>query len=107
MGRYLTKYIKGFLETINNLNYSVSNAINTMVVYSMQVQKYKKGVGKYIMHNDCHCNWKIQKMRQVIFIWYLSDVDEGGETEFWSNYHIKPETGKLLLFPAHWTFPHA
>jgi hypothetical protein len=33
-------------------------------------------------------------------------VEEGGETEFWGDYKIKPEKGKLLLFPACWTFPH-
>jgi hypothetical protein len=107
LGYQLTKYIKGFSEAINNLNYSLSNTNNTMVVYSMQVQKYNRGVGKYIMHNDYHCNWKIQKMRQITFIWYLNDVVDGGETEFWSNFRIKPEAGKLVLFPAHWTFPHA
>lgn len=33
-------------------------------------------------------------------------MTEGGETEFWSKYRIKPEAGKLVLFPASWAFPH-
>jgi hypothetical protein len=40
-------------------------------------------------------------------MWYLNDVEEGGETEFFGNYKIKPETGKFVLFPATWTYPHA
>jgi hypothetical protein len=33
-------------------------------------------------------------------------VENGGETEIWDDFKIKPETGKLLLFPSSWTFPH-
>ena len=42
----------------------------------------------------------------LTFLFYLNTLEEGGHTEFWGNYKIKPETGKLLLFPASWTFPH-
>jgi hypothetical protein len=34
-------------------------------------------------------------------------VNEGGETEFFNGrIKIKPEKGKLLLFPSTWTFMH-
>ena len=45
-------------------------------------------------------------MRKLTFLWYINDVEEGGETEFFGNHKIKPEAGKLILFPASWTFPH-
>lgn len=47
----------------------------------------------------------------VCFI-YLNDVLEGGETAFQYNrnaemvHEVKPETGKMLLFPPFWTHPH-
>jgi len=46
--------------------------------------------------------------RQLVAIWYLNDVDgPGGETEFLNqNVKIKPETGKLILFPPFWTHEH-
>lgn len=46
--------------------------------------------------------------RQLVAIWYLNDVDgPGGETEFrYQNVRVKPETGKLLLFPPFWTHEH-
>lgn len=46
--------------------------------------------------------------RQLVAIWYLNDVDgPGGETEFlFQNVKIKPEQGKLLLFPPFWTHEH-
>ncbi len=73
---------------------------------TMQLQKYEKNVGKYLYHHDGICNFTERKIRKLTFIWYLNDVEEGGETEFWSKYSIKPEAGKLVLFPADWTFPH-
>ena len=46
--------------------------------------------------------------RQLVAIWYLNDVEgPGGCTEFkHQKVKIKPETGKLLLFPPFWTHEH-
>ncbi len=46
--------------------------------------------------------------RQLVAIWYLNNVDgPGGETEFLNqNVKVKPETGKLILFPPFWTHEH-
>ena len=46
--------------------------------------------------------------RQLVAIWYLNDVNgPGGETEFINqNVKIKPEIGKLILFPPFWTHKH-
>ncbi|MBT3548355.1 MAG: 2OG-Fe(II) oxygenase [Gammaproteobacteria bacterium] len=46
--------------------------------------------------------------RQMVAIWYLNDViGPGGETEFLhQNVKIKPEAGKLILFPPFWTHEH-
>ena len=46
--------------------------------------------------------------RQLVAVWYLNDVDgPGGETEFrHQRIKVKPETGKLLVFPPFWTHEH-
>lgn len=45
--------------------------------------------------------------RQLVFIWYLNDVEEGGETYFpYHDIKIKPERGKLVTFPPFWTHLH-
>jgi len=46
--------------------------------------------------------------RQLVAIWYLNDVPgPGGETEFlFQEVKIKPEKGKLVLFPPFWTHEH-
>ncbi len=46
--------------------------------------------------------------RQLVAIWYLNNVEgPGGETEFLNQeVKIKPEVGKLILFPPFWTHEH-
>ena len=46
--------------------------------------------------------------RQLVAVWYLNDVPgPGGETEFlFQDVKIRPEAGKLLLFPPFWTHEH-
>ncbi len=46
--------------------------------------------------------------RQLVAVWYLNDVEgPGGETEFsCQQVRIRPEAGKLCLFPPFWTHEH-
>jgi hypothetical protein len=66
-----------------------------------QLQWTKPGAIGYVRHIDYIPG------RMLSFIFYLNDVDEG-ETAFpLHGIAIRPETGKLLLFPPYWTHPHA
>ena len=75
-----------------------------------QIQKYIANHGLYNYHHDTYFiknNNSYTQMRILAFIWYLNTVDEGGETEFFNGrLKIKPEKGKLLIFPATWTYLH-
>jgi len=75
-----------------------------LVSNNFMVQRYIKKHGKYIYHHDFHKNK--EGHRVITFLWYLNTIEDGGETEFWGNYKIKPEQGKLLFFPACWSYPH-
>jgi 2OG-Fe(II) oxygenase superfamily len=63
---------------------------------------------------DEHYHWHIDggshefSQRQLVALWYLNDVaGPGGETEFfYQKVKIKPEEGKLILFPPFWTHEH-
>lgn len=46
--------------------------------------------------------------RQLVAIWYLNSVESpGGETEFaLQDVKVRPEEGKLVLFPPFWTHIH-
>jgi len=46
--------------------------------------------------------------RYLVFLWYLNDVDQGGETEFMDlGVSSVPRAGKLLMFPPYWMYRHA
>lgn len=61
-----------------------------------------------------HYHWHIDggshefSQRQLVAIWYLNDVPgPGGETEFlFQDIRIRPQKGKLVLFPPFWTHEH-
>jgi hypothetical protein len=99
-------YVKNIENSFNisqNSDYKIFD-INYFKENTFMIQKYKKQKGKYIYHNDFSIDDK--GYRVITYLWYLNDVEEGGETEFWNDFKIKPEKGKLLLFPAHYAFPH-
>lgn len=46
--------------------------------------------------------------RYLVFLWYLNDVDGGGETSFPDiGVDIAPKEGRLVVFPPYWMFQHA
>ena len=45
-------------------------------------------------------------IRVLTFIWYLNDIKHDGYTEFKNGMKIQPEQGKLLIFPALWSYIH-
>ena len=46
--------------------------------------------------------------RYLVFLWYLNDVAEGGETEFTDlGFKVQARAGRLLVFPPYWMFQHA
>ncbi len=74
-------------------------------VDTFQIQRYEKNVGKFIRHTD-ELNTR-ERSREIVFMWYLNDVDNGGETCFpHHDITINPEAGKLVFFPSTWTYPH-
>ena len=51
---------------------------------------------------DYTCN------RYLVFLWYLNDVEEGGETDFPDlGMRVSAKAGRLLMFPPYWMFQHA
>jgi len=70
------------------------------------------GIQRYLPGEFYH--WHIDggshefSQRQLVALWYLNDVPgPGGETEFlFQDIKVKPETGKLVLFPPFWTHEH-
>ena len=95
----IISYVLGNLELINS-NDNTKNITD----FGYQIQKYEKNKGHY---NSWHSDFSIDshRLRYITFIWYLNDIEEGGKTEFLYG-KIKPTAGKLVLFPATWTYLH-
>jgi len=99
-------YINNNLNNYSHLDIFSSNEPYFFEV--LQYQKYYKNNGIFTYHTDDSSYVNNNKIftRVLTYIFYLNDVEEGGETVVWDFIHIKPEKGRLLLFPACWTFPH-
>lgn len=79
-------------------------------VGDINAQRYDKQSGGYPYwhsevfpqagHNDA-------LHRILLFMFYLNDVDEGGETEFfYQNIKVKPKAGRMVIAPAYFTHTH-
>lgn len=45
--------------------------------------------------------------RYLVFLWYLNDVEHGGETAFVDlDIEVQPRAGRLLMFPPQWMYQH-
>lgn len=106
----IQQYVKNITDNISvqeELSSNKYRVFNDAVTFeTMQMQRYTKSSGKYIFHNDFQAEFEKKQYRIITYLWYINTVDEGGETEIWNNYKVKPEAGKLILFPATWTYPH-
>ena len=69
------------------------------------IRSYEKSDGYFNWHNDFSLD-KQYGLRMLTLIWYLNDVEEGGETEFVDGTLVKPKTGQLLIFPTSWYMAH-
>jgi hypothetical protein len=96
--------VKLYLNSVNKFTTELKQ--DRLFVRQFIIRKYEKNKGKYIYHSDTLHSFTNHSTRVISFIWYLNNVDIGGDTVFFNDYNIKPEKGKLLLFPSTWTFPH-
>jgi|MDTC01.1.fsa_nt_gb hypothetical protein len=108
--KYVEEYLNGYP---NNDIFMHSKIINGKCEYPLlQMQKYDKGSGHY---NTWHCEheYNATALRMFVFILYLNDVADGGETGFLFKeegeedfFKVKPEIGKLIIHPASWPYIH-
>jgi len=76
----------------------------------VNAQKYEKGKGNYgYWHSEIYPqpgpNDALHRM--LLFIFYLNDVEEGGETDFYyQNKSVKPKAGSMVIAPCGFTHTH-
>lgn len=76
----------------------------------INLQRYERGKGNYgYWHSEIFPQTGENKAlhRILLFIIYLNDVEEGGETEFYyQNKAIKPKAGTMIIAPCGFTHTH-
>jgi hypothetical protein len=101
---YLQLSVEKYIE-----KYPYSNKADPWtIVESINVQQYiPPNGGFHGWHSERgSCN-PPSSNRHLVFMTYLNDVNEGGETEFFhQQLKVKPVKGLTLIWPADWTFTH-
>lgn len=90
---------------------NLANLVNYLFrVGDVNAQRYTAERGGYpywhsevypqMQHNDA-------LHRVLLFMYYLNDVDDGGETEFYyQDKAVKPKAGRMVIAPAYFTHTH-
>jgi hypothetical protein len=77
---------------------------------NIQAQKYLVDQGGYpYWHSEVYPQVGHNEAlhRVLLFMFYLNDVEEGGETEFYyQQLKIKPKKGDMVIAPAYFTHTH-
>lgn len=95
----LSKVLKLYLKKYHYANYLDRFGIKERI----NIQKYPLGGGykQYHFEDGGFMN------RCLVFMTYLNDVTDQGETEFfYQELKIKPQKGLTLIWPAYWTHTH-
>lgn len=103
-------YFRGHIdEYLQRYNRDVSLAIPvpaSPLMAELRLKRYLPETGDgFQLHFD---SINAVAQRYLVFLWYLNDVAEGGETEFPDlQVKVRPRAGRLLMFPPYWMFQHA
>jgi prolyl 4-hydroxylase len=74
---------------------------------SMNIQMYEPGYSYSVWHAEMVGPPNFSDKRNLVYMTYLNDINEGGETEFlYQKLKIKPEKGLTLIWPAYWMHTH-
>jgi len=74
----------------------------------LKIKKYEAGQAEphhFPLHVDAFDHKT--SVRMLAFVWYLNDVEEGGETAFpVLGQAIQPRAGRLIMMPPMWMYAH-
>ena len=77
------------------------------IIEKINIQKYEPKQGYFGWHTERARPVAPESSRHMVFMTYLNDVSDGGETEFYhQKIKVKPEKGLTLIWPADWTHTH-
>ena len=85
--------------------YSLENLFQIGIKEPFNIQHYAPNEGFFNWH--CERSYYQSHQRALVFMTYLNDVEDGGETEFYyQQLKIKPVKGKMVIWPPDFTHLH-
>lgn len=103
----LNKSLDRYREYLKD-NLMIDFTADMLIDSGYKIKRYSGNDGDHFNWHQDYCSddsYGPGAARYLSYIWYLNSVD-GGETEFINGFQVKPETGKLLIFPSTWTYIH-
>jgi hypothetical protein len=89
----------------NKYKYCHEQMTKWSITQPWNIQRYKANEGFYEWHAEIVDRY--YSHRHLVFMTYLNNVDNGGETEFYyQKVKIKPEIGLTIMWPPNWSFTH-
>ncbi len=87
--------------------YEKAGHTSPWVIEAANIQKYNPGEAYFSWHTERASGEGNPGRRHLVFMTYLNDVNDEGETEFfYQKIKVKPRKGLTLIWPADWTHTH-
>ena len=94
--------LNGYIE-----KYPRVNSLSRFNLVPFNIQYYNPGEGFLEWHSERTCASEPSSSRVLVWMMYCHTIEEGGGTEFLhQDYTCKSEKGKVVIWPADWTFTH-
>lgn len=104
----IMQQIHGFIKPHFDAYFTKYPVPDNFSIEGLKIQKTNPGEGYHIWHADGGGKPNTMEMqRAATFVYYLNDVEEGGETEFlFLNKRVKPVKNTGVWFPSCFTHTH-
>ena len=77
------------------------------ILEGVNIQHYGLGGGFFAAHSERNGGVFPMSKRFLVFMTYLNDVTDGGQTEFYyQDLAIQPKKGLTVIWPTDWTHTH-
>ncbi len=109
-GDHANKYFSNLQKCVESYiaKYNFCNAQEAWTVHEdVNIQKYLPNGAYHAWHCERDGCTPIINSRHLVFMTYLNDVTDSGETEFfYQGLKLKPKKGDTVIWPSDWTFTH-
>lgn len=105
--RYVCDYLQPALQKYMDKYEQLSVLYPWAVQQVINIQHYDLNEGFFEWHCERNGSDIQNKDRVLVFMTYLNDVTDDGETEFlYQKLKVKPTKGLTLFWPVDWNFTH-